>query len=98
MQHQAHNNHHPLNYASSSITRLIFGKYRIKQRIGEGSFGKIFSAENIITGEDVAVKIEPKEINPSLLEVESYFLCKLKGGKTISTYLLALFHRWNPRD
>jgi hypothetical protein len=52
----------------------------------------------IITGEDVAVKIEPKEINPSLLEVESYFLCKLKGGKTISTYLLALFHRWNPRN
>ena len=39
-------------------------KYVIQQKIGEGSFGRIFQAAHKITGEKVAVKI----INPFWLE------------------------------
>ena len=38
---------------------IIANKYKIIKPIGEGSFGKIYSAENIRTQEMVAIKSEP---------------------------------------
>ncbi|KAF8056169.1 kinase-like protein [Lyophyllum atratum] len=47
----------------------IGGKYRLKKKIGSGSFGDVFSATNVITGVDVAVKLEDTEVdNPKLRE------------------------------
>ena len=40
------------------MSLIIAGKYRASSKIGEGAFGKIFSGNNINTGDDVAVKIE----------------------------------------
>ena len=39
------------------IGKLIFNKYKPKQKLGEGSFGKIYIAKDIKTGEDFALKI-----------------------------------------
>lgn len=37
---------------------LIGGKYMIGVKIGSGSFGEIYLAKNLKTGEDVAIKVE----------------------------------------
>jgi hypothetical protein len=71
--------------------KLYFSKYKPEKKIGEGSFGKIysgmylklFSAINIQTNERFALKLENKS-GQSLLESEAYVLCYLKGGTKIN--------------
>jgi serine/threonine protein kinase len=50
---------------------LINKKYRILEKIGEGSFGFIYKGENIRTRELVAIKVEPIEKDLKLLKNES---------------------------
>ncbi|EFA80547.1 protein serine/threonine kinase [Heterostelium album PN500] len=46
----------------------IAGKYRIGRKIGGGSFGEIYLGTNIVTNEEVAIKLEPqKAVHPQLL-------------------------------
>ncbi|MCQ2815706.1 MAG: casein kinase 1 family protein [archaeon] len=59
--------------------KLFFSKYQADKKIGEGSFGKIYSAHNITNGQEFALKLESKESNQNLLEQEAYILCYLKG-------------------
>ena len=40
------------------LTLVVEGKYTVDKKLGEGSFGKIFSGINTNTGEKVAIKIE----------------------------------------
>ena len=70
------------NEKDEFINKLIYKKFRPKIKLGEGSFGKIYIAENTLTNELVAIKLEPKRTGQSLLETESYILCYLKGGTT----------------
>ena len=62
------------------LSKLIFNKFQLKTKLGEGSFGKIYIAENTNTQELVAIKLETKRSGQSLLETEAYILCYLKGG------------------
>ena len=54
----------------------VGGKYRIKKRIGSGSFGEIYIGENILTNEEIAIKLESKNVRPPQLfsEVKIYKL------------------------
>lgn len=55
-------------------------RYRLLRKIGSGSFGEIYQAVNITTGEEVAVKLEPiKARHPQLL-YESKLYKILQGG------------------
>ena len=47
---------------------LINNKYKLLEKIGEGSFGSIYKGENIRTNEYVAIKIEPIQNNYKLLK------------------------------
>ena len=65
---------------------LIFDKYRIEKKIGEGSFGKIYLCKlSIIKGNTIgsdewcALKIETNS-DSHLLEFEASILCYLKGS------------------
>jgi serine/threonine protein kinase len=44
---------------------VLANKYQIVGKIGSGSFGEIFLAKNMRSGEDVAVKVENHTIDKS---------------------------------
>ena len=50
---------------------LVGNKYKLLEKIGEGSFGSIYKGENIRTKELVAIKVEPIKNNTKLLKNES---------------------------
>lgn len=60
-------------------SKIFFSKYKPEKKIGEGSFGKIYSAINVNTNENFALKMELREGGQNLLESEAYVLCYLKG-------------------
>ena len=68
-----------MNISSSIENKIYFSKYKADSKIGQGSFGEIFSAHNINNGELFALKLEKRNSNHSLLETETYILCYLKG-------------------
>ena len=68
-----------MNISSSIENKIYFSKYKPDSKLGEGSFGKIYSAHNINTGESFALKLEKRNSGHSLLEIETYYLCYLKG-------------------
>jgi len=49
---------------------LFYGRYRIKERIGKGSFGQVVRAEDTETGKDVAIKII-KSKKPFLIQAKT---------------------------
>ena len=59
--------------------KVLFGKYKVNKMIGKGSFGAVFHGINIKDNSEVAIKLESKNFNYHLLEIESNFLFILKG-------------------
>ena len=59
------------------MTVIIDGKYKILKKLGEGSFGKIFSGINNNTKEEVAIKIE-QDSNLSVLKNEARMYTALR--------------------
>ena len=49
---------------------LFYGRYRIKERIGKGSFGQVVRAEDLETQKDVAIKII-KSKKPFLMQAKT---------------------------
>jgi serine/threonine protein kinase len=50
---------------------MINKKYNLISKIGEGSFGSIYKAENIRTSEYVAIKVEPIDSGLNSIKSES---------------------------
>ena len=67
------------NKQSLTLKSILFKKYLILSKIDEGSFGSIYLSKNIITNENVAIKIESRKIANPLLEREAYILFYLRG-------------------
>lgn len=58
----------------------VAGRWRLLKKIGSGSFGDIFQGEDVETGEQVAIKLEPaKAMNPQL-KLESRLYRLLHGS------------------
>ncbi|OWT43391.1 casein kinase I isoform epsilon [Pochonia chlamydosporia 170] len=55
-------------------------KYRIVRKIGSGSFGEIYLGRNIISGEEIAVKLEPVNAKYPQLQYEARIYKYLAGG------------------
>ena len=56
------NNHHHHNQPDSVSGKIFFNKYKALKKLGEGSFGKIYSAVNQTTNEQFALKMVKKYI------------------------------------
>ena len=68
---------------------IINKKYRLIEKIGSGSFGSIYKAENIRTKELVAIKVESIKSETKLLKNESIiyqYLSNIKGIPNIKWY------------
>jgi serine/threonine protein kinase len=66
------------------MDRVIGGRFRLRERIGAGSFGEIYAAENTRTGRRVAVKLEPLRAPAPQLAHESRVYALLAGGTGIA--------------
>ena len=78
----------------SFTDKLILGKYRLKELIGEGSFGLIYKAES--ESHLYAVKLEKKRPNKrSLLESESKIMSYLKGPGIPKIYSYSIYNDYN---
>ncbi|CAA7052643.1 unnamed protein product [Microthlaspi erraticum] len=62
---------------------VIGGKFKLGRKIGSGSFGELYIAVNVQTGEEVAVKLEPVKTKHPQLHYESKLYMLLQGGSGI---------------
>eukprot|EP00834_Sanchytrium_tribonematis_P007205 NODE_619_length_5349_cov_0.609524.p1 type:complete len:302 gc:universal NODE_619_length_5349_cov_0.609524:3815-4720(+) len=67
---------------------MIAGKYRLGRKLGSGSFGEIYLGTNVVTGEEVAIKMESIRARHPQLEYEARVYRSLAGGVGIP------FVRW----
>ena len=65
--------------SESLINQIFFEKYKVIKKIGQGSFGRIYTCEDITTNELFAMKVEQNIFQNNVLETESKYLSYLKG-------------------
>ena len=63
------------------FSKLIFNKYKLIQKLGEGSFGKVFKAT--YKSKFYAIKFENREEGQDLLKNEARIMSYLKGNQHI---------------
>jgi serine/threonine protein kinase len=70
------------------MSTIIANKYEILEQIGEGTFGKVFKGKNIRSNEEIAIKIQHKDIENVLKhEAKIYrFLKDISGIPQIRNY------------
>ncbi|XP_047317427.1 casein kinase 1-like protein 10 [Impatiens glandulifera] len=62
---------------------MIAGKFKLGRKIGSGSFGELYIAVNVQTGEEVAVKMESVKTRHPQLHYESKLYMLLQGATGI---------------
>ena len=58
---------------------VIKGKWKVSRKVGEGAFGEIYSAVNVITLQSVAIKFELVDSKKQVLKIEVAVLRKLQS-------------------
>jgi serine/threonine protein kinase len=76
------------------VNKTIFGKYKLLKIIGKGSFGSVFKGKNLITKEQVAIKVEDFKVSGNVLENEAYFLFYLKNFGIPELKSFGVHHRY----
>ena len=44
-------------HSANPINALINGRYKLNEKIGSGAFGEVYSGHDIVSNEEVAIKI-----------------------------------------
>lgn len=77
-------NHGKPNYTGDKPSGIVLANdFRLYYKIGSGSFGEIFLAQNTKTKSEVAVKVESVKTKPQSLPYESKVYQRLRGGPGI---------------
>ena len=58
---------------------IIFKKYRVKKKLGEGAFGDVYLGQSIHDNDYVAIKTEIRKIIKPILEAEAFLLYSIAG-------------------
>jgi serine/threonine protein kinase len=58
----------------------VGGSFRLGRKIGSGSFGDIYLGENIVTREEVAIKLECMKTKHPQLHIEAKLYKFMNGG------------------
>ncbi|KAJ8582889.1 kinase-like protein [Rhizopogon salebrosus TDB-379] len=61
----------------------VDGRYRLREKVGSGSYGEVYRASDLMSGQNVAVKIEPADVASSALEHEHHVLLHLSSISSI---------------
>ncbi|KAH8726656.1 casein kinase 1 epsilon [Phaeosphaeriaceae sp. PMI808] len=59
---------------------IVRDKYQLDRRLGGGSYGEVYLGHHLESGEEVALKLEYNQVNPSQLENEVDIYKQLSGG------------------
>jgi tau tubulin kinase len=70
-----------------NVSQIIKGRWKIIKKIGQGAFGETYQAKNIITGENVAIKIEKIDTKKQVLKLEVAVLKKLQECPHICRFI-----------
>ncbi|ELU08821.1 hypothetical protein CAPTEDRAFT_208126 [Capitella teleta] len=65
--------------------KLVAIKYRLVRKIGSGSFGDVYLAVSVLTGEEMAVKMESQKTKHPQLLFESKLYRILQGGVGVAS-------------
>ncbi|KAH8690426.1 kinase-like domain-containing protein [Phaeosphaeriaceae sp. PMI808] len=69
-----------LRCAAAGVTDLrVNERYRLLRRLGKGGFGYVYEATDLQTDENVAIKLESIDIDPSILQEEVRVYAVLRG-------------------
>lgn len=69
-----------MSIPKASLDLRVGKKYRIGRKIGSGSFGDIYLGTNVISGEEVAIKLESVRARHPQLDYEARVYKALVGG------------------
>ena len=58
---------------------IIFKKYKVKKKLGEGAFGDVYIGQTIENNSYVAIKVEQRKIVKPVLESEAFLLYSIAG-------------------
>ena len=58
---------------------MVFKKFQVKRKLGEGAFGEVYLGQAIENKEYVALKVEPRKIAKPILQNEAFTLFNLAG-------------------
>ena len=58
---------------------IVFKKYKVKKKLGEGAFGDVYVGQSIKNNEYVAIKVEQRKIVKPILESEAFLLYSISG-------------------
>ena len=62
-----------------NINKIFFDKFKCEKKIGKGSFGTVYAGTNLLTKQQIAIKLEKKCSFLNTLETEAYRLMYLQG-------------------
>ena len=58
---------------------VVFKKYKVKKKLGEGAFGDVYLGQTIENNSYVALKVEQRKIVKPILESEAFLLYSIAG-------------------